>query len=101
MKFIFGVPFFNYLSLTSNMSSSSYPMESIRSDDKIESLLKHCEEVFVQKFGEKATHAAVAPGRVNLIGEHVDYCDGFVMPMVSFLFENKLTVTSQFCGPFF
>ena len=32
-------------------------------------------------FGSEATLAAAAPGRVNLIGEHIDYCDGFVLPL--------------------
>ncbi|MEX1015376.1 MAG: galactokinase [Phycisphaeraceae bacterium] len=36
---------------------------------------------FEQTFGDRPTHAAVAPGRVNLIGEHTDYNDGFVLPM--------------------
>ena len=31
-------------------------------------------------FGVDATVTAAAPGRVNLIGEHIDYCDGFVLP---------------------
>lgn len=31
-------------------------------------------------FDREATTTAAAPGRVNLIGEHIDYCDGFVMP---------------------
>ncbi len=33
-----------------------------------------------QRFQAEAIITAVAPGRVNLIGEHIDYCDGFVMP---------------------
>ncbi len=32
-------------------------------------------------FNVDGTFVAVAPGRVNLIGEHIDYCDGFVLPL--------------------
>jgi len=35
---------------------------------------------FAQEFGRPATVIARAPGRVNLIGEHTDYNDGFVLP---------------------
>jgi galactokinase len=35
---------------------------------------------FTQEFGGHPTVAAFAPGRVNLIGEHVDYNAGFVLP---------------------
>lgn len=31
-------------------------------------------------FGQAPAHIARAPGRVNLLGEHVDYNDGFVLP---------------------
>ena len=36
---------------------------------------------FREAFGHDPTHAASAPGRVNLIGEHIDYTDGYVLPM--------------------
>jgi galactokinase len=35
---------------------------------------------FEQIFGSRPTHQAHASGRVNLIGEHTDYNDGFVLP---------------------
>ncbi|QQE10504.1 galactokinase [Planctomycetota bacterium] len=38
-------------------------------------------EKFERQFGRKPSFAAVAPGRVNIIGEHTDYNDGFVLPM--------------------
>lgn len=39
------------------------------------------EALFRQTFGAEPTWIASAPGRVNLIGEHTDYNDGFVLPM--------------------
>jgi galactokinase len=37
--------------------------------------------LFEKIHGHAPRWAAVAPGRVNLIGEHTDYNDGFVLPM--------------------
>ncbi len=36
---------------------------------------------FVEYFGHQPTVVAASPGRVNLIGEHTDYNNGFVLPM--------------------
>jgi galactokinase len=36
---------------------------------------------FAKCFGHSPQWIAAAPGRVNLIGEHTDYNDGFVLPM--------------------
>lgn len=38
-------------------------------------------ELFEQQFQAAPTAVAIGPGRVNLIGEHTDYNDGFVLPV--------------------
>lgn len=38
---------------------------------------------FCALFGEPPQVAASAPGRVNLLGEHTDYNDGFVLPIAT------------------
>lgn len=45
---------------------------------------------FKEVFGHEPDVVAVAPGRVNLIGEHIDYSDGFVLP---FAISNRTTVS--------
>lgn len=42
---------------------------------------KEASRLFVEHFGSLPRWVVRAPGRVNLIGEHTDYNDGFVMPL--------------------
>lgn len=43
-------------------------------------LMDRITRVFQDTFGREPAHIARSPGRVNLLGEHVDYNDGFVLP---------------------
>jgi galactokinase len=38
-------------------------------------------ELYLERYGSEPEIVAVAPGRINLIGEHTDYNDGFVFPV--------------------
>jgi len=44
------------------------------------SLKDKTQQIFADTFGYSAPLTIQAPGRVNLIGEHTDYNDGFVLP---------------------
>lgn len=45
-----------------------------------EQLLRPTIEKFKAEFKEEPEHLFLSPGRINIIGEHVDYSDGFVLP---------------------
>ena len=47
----------------------------------LDALARNAEGEFARRFGRPPRWTAAAPGRVNLIGEHTDYNDGFVLPM--------------------
>ena len=66
-------------------------------------LIQHTRSLFQEIFGDREQIlGSIAPGRVNLIGEHVDYCDGFVLPMVLLfayvLIRNCLEHSTLYCG---
>lgn len=43
-------------------------------------LIERLSSIHRERFGIPPLHVVRAPGRVNLLGEHVDYNDGFVLP---------------------
>lgn len=43
-------------------------------------LIDRISKIYRETFGRMPAHIARAPGRVNLLGEHVDYNDGLVLP---------------------
>uniref|UniRef100_A0A1B6DN88 Galactokinase n=1 Tax=Clastoptera arizonana TaxID=38151 RepID=A0A1B6DN88_9HEMI len=63
------------------------------SNNTADTILKVGITKFIDEFGHKPTVAGCGPGRVNLIGEHTDYNDGFVLPialpMVTFVIGSK------------
>jgi galactokinase len=40
-------------------------------------------KLFLKRFHRAPHHLVNAPGRINLIGEHMDYCGGWVLPFAS------------------
>ena len=77
------------------------PSESLDSADRHFGDLKRA---FVDRFGQETSGGtgplvlARAPGRVNLIGGHTDYNDGFVLPATIdravYVVEENLEVTT-------
>jgi galactokinase len=57
------------------------------SDNDIETVTK----AFIDRHGRPPAGVWAAPGRVNLIGEHTDYNDGFVMP---YALPQRVTVAA-------
>ncbi|MCK4311936.1 MAG: galactokinase [Candidatus Cloacimonetes bacterium] len=58
---------------------------------KIEDLIKQYKAIY-KKF---PTHIIRAPGRINLIGEHTDYNDGFVLPIAIDQYTNMLVSKNE------
>ncbi|MEJ5237009.1 MAG: galactokinase [Limisphaera sp.] len=48
---------------------------------ELNALIEQTQTAFARRYGRAPKWMAAAPGRVNLIGEHTDYNDGYVFPM--------------------
>lgn len=63
-------------------------------------LIKKTTAFFKENFGSEPKKIVLSPGRINIIGEHVDYNDGYVLPaaidkIICFAFEKNYTHTSK------
>ncbi len=52
----------------------------MNSNNRLDRLVQRVRQALVEAFGVQPSALVAAPGRVNLIGEHTDYNDGFVLP---------------------
>ena len=55
-------------------------------------MAQNAESLFYSSFGGRPSVVASAPGRVNIIGEHLDYNGGEVLPIA---IERRTTVAAR------
>lgn len=63
-------------------------------------LINKTTSYFKETFGSEPTKIVLSPGRINIIGEHIDYNDGYVLPaaidkIICFAFAKNNTNTSK------
>ena len=63
-------------------------------------LIKNTTHFFQETFGTNPERIVLSPGRINIIGEHIDYNDGYVLPaaidkIICFAFEKNNSNTSK------
>ena len=65
-----------------------------------EILIQDTTAFFKEKFGNVPDKIVLSPGRINIIGEHIDYNDGYVLPaaidkIICFAFEKNNSNTAN------
>ncbi|PWB21935.1 galactokinase [Flavobacterium sp. HTF] len=65
-----------------------------------EILIQNTTAFFEKSFGSTPQKIVLSPGRINIIGEHIDYNDGYVLPaaidkVICFAFEKNNTKKSK------
>ena len=65
-----------------------------------EILIQDTSNFFKEKFGNVPDKIVLSPGRINIIGEHIDYNDGYVLPaaidkIICFAFEKNNSNTAN------
>ncbi|TPG44581.1 galactokinase [Flavobacterium pectinovorum] len=63
-------------------------------------LIQNTTAFFEKSFGSAPQKIVLSPGRINIIGEHIDYNDGYVLPaaidkVICFAFEKNETKKSK------
>ena len=78
----------------SSLADSSHPI-LLPAAKCLAELCERVENEFQSRFGRSPSIVAAAPGRVNLIGEHIDYNNGFVLPMA---IERYVVIAADPCS---
>ena len=62
----------------------SFFSESVKKENlfmiNTEALIRETQRIFQEKYHQSEEKIVLSPGRINLIGEHIDYNDGYVLP---------------------